>query len=310
MLLTPNYSLKKIELTDSPPDITVINSNWDTIDSTLKTAADGAAGAIPKSVATAADLVIVSTANATWGAKTKVQFITWLGLLVSSISDFANGVRAVVMTGYAKAASYSAVAATDTVNQAIGKLEKGLEGKAALTGAVFTGSVHANSFSQTPANYGVSPLEIGKYIDFHEVGSTTDFDSRFQLIDGFLEIYNPLGATSGKSQQGRILTRPALITGNDTSFTLDLSYAEGRLWAGGESDITITIPKNSVTAFPVGTSIDIIRGGAGEITFAAVDGDVSILSVSGYKKILASYGAVSLVKIATDIWVLIGALKA
>lgn len=38
MLTTPNFLLKKIELTDSPPDITVINFNWDTIDTKLKEA--------------------------------------------------------------------------------------------------------------------------------------------------------------------------------------------------------------------------------------------------------------------------------
>lgn len=33
---TTNYNLKKIELTDSPPDITVINPNWDAIDVEMK----------------------------------------------------------------------------------------------------------------------------------------------------------------------------------------------------------------------------------------------------------------------------------
>lgn len=36
MQQTTNYALKKIELTDSPPDIMVINPNWDTIDKELK----------------------------------------------------------------------------------------------------------------------------------------------------------------------------------------------------------------------------------------------------------------------------------
>ncbi len=36
MITTPNYTLKKIELPDSPPDITVINGNWDTIDTIMK----------------------------------------------------------------------------------------------------------------------------------------------------------------------------------------------------------------------------------------------------------------------------------
>lgn len=36
MLQTANYALKKIDLTDSPPDITVFNPNFDTIDAKLK----------------------------------------------------------------------------------------------------------------------------------------------------------------------------------------------------------------------------------------------------------------------------------
>lgn len=42
MQLTTNFKLKKIELADSPPDITVLNFNWDTIDTNLKTALDRA----------------------------------------------------------------------------------------------------------------------------------------------------------------------------------------------------------------------------------------------------------------------------
>jgi uncharacterized membrane protein len=40
MKQTTNYALKKIELSDSPPDITVINPNWDVIDEKLKEAED------------------------------------------------------------------------------------------------------------------------------------------------------------------------------------------------------------------------------------------------------------------------------
>lgn len=38
MLTTTNYKFKKPELTDSPPDITATNSNWDTLDTNLKDA--------------------------------------------------------------------------------------------------------------------------------------------------------------------------------------------------------------------------------------------------------------------------------
>lgn len=36
MKQTENYRLNKIELEDSPPDITVINPNWDKIDTEMK----------------------------------------------------------------------------------------------------------------------------------------------------------------------------------------------------------------------------------------------------------------------------------
>lgn len=42
---TPNFNLHKIDLTDAPPDITVLNGNFDTIDTQLKKALDGAAKA-------------------------------------------------------------------------------------------------------------------------------------------------------------------------------------------------------------------------------------------------------------------------
>lgn len=46
---TPNYNLNKIDLTDAPPDITVLNSNFDTIDTQLKTLSDATSGTLPVS---------------------------------------------------------------------------------------------------------------------------------------------------------------------------------------------------------------------------------------------------------------------
>lgn len=40
MQTTTNYAMKKIDLTDSPPDITVLNGNFDTIDSEMKKHSD------------------------------------------------------------------------------------------------------------------------------------------------------------------------------------------------------------------------------------------------------------------------------
>lgn len=37
---TTNYNLHKIDLSDAPPDITVLNQNWDVIDTELKRQAE------------------------------------------------------------------------------------------------------------------------------------------------------------------------------------------------------------------------------------------------------------------------------
>lgn len=39
---TTNYNLTKPALTDSPPDITALNDNWDTLDTQLKNVSDKA----------------------------------------------------------------------------------------------------------------------------------------------------------------------------------------------------------------------------------------------------------------------------
>lgn len=42
---TTNYGLHKIDLTDAPPDITVLNQNWDRIDQELKIASESGGSA-------------------------------------------------------------------------------------------------------------------------------------------------------------------------------------------------------------------------------------------------------------------------
>ena len=181
--------------------------------------------------------------------------------------------------------------------------------EAATTGtsALFSSSVEALKFLQSTANYG-EPNEFGKYIDMHDATSVLDFDVRILVEGGFLLLGNPNGGGVGRSQYGVILTRPAII-GQATDLTIDLSHAEARIFCeNNESDMTITVPTNASVAFPIGTSIDIFRTRATEVTIAGASG-VNIYSVSSYKKILEAFTAVSLIKVDADGWVLVGALK-
>ena len=71
---------------------------------------------------------------------------------------------------------------------------------------------------------------------------------------------------------------------------------------------TLTVPLNSTVPYPVGTQIDILQVGSGQTTVAGAVG-VTINGTPGLK-IRAQWGGATLIKRATDTWVLIGDLTA
>lgn len=102
---------------------------------------------------------------------------------------------------------------------------------------------------------------------------------------------------------------PSVDTNAQTdSYTLVLADAGKVVEMDKATAQTLTIPLNSSVAFPVGTKIDVIQTGAGEVTIAATSG-VTLNSEGSKKKINAQWQAVTLVKRGADSWVLIGALK-
>lgn len=72
------------------------------------------------------------------------------------------------------------------------------------------------------------------------------------------------------------------------------------------SPITVTMPQNSTTAFPVGTQIDFVGIGAGLVTFAAGSG----ATLNGTPSLVtrAQYSAVTLIKVSTNGWIAVGDL--
>ena len=74
------------------------------------------------------------------------------------------------------------------------------------------------------------------------------------------------------------------------------------------SATTLTVPTNATVAWPVGTSIDVLRVGAGAVDVAAAAG-VTINATPGLK-LRAQWSSATLIKRATDTWVLVGDLSA
>ena len=96
-----------------------------------------------------------------------------------------------------------------------------------------------------------------------------------------------------------------------TTYTFVLADADNKLvTASNASAQTYSIPTNATTAFPIGTQINLIQIGAGQVTVqAATSGTTTVVSTgatAATPKCRAQYSAVTLVKRDTDSWYVIG----
>jgi hypothetical protein len=95
-----------------------------------------------------------------------------------------------------------------------------------------------------------------------------------------------------------------------TTYTLVLSDHGKYITLSNASAITVSIPTNATAAIPVGASIDLIQIGAGQVTVqAASSGTTAVYSTgatAAAPKTRVQYSAITLKKIATDTWHVIG----
>lgn len=96
-----------------------------------------------------------------------------------------------------------------------------------------------------------------------------------------------------------------------TTYTFVLADADNKLvTASNASAQTYSIPTNASVAFPIGTQINLIQIGAGQVTVNAVtSGTTTIVSTgatAATPKCRAQYSAITLVKRDTDSWYAIG----
>ena len=90
-----------------------------------------------------------------------------------------------------------------------------------------------------------------------------------------------------------------------TSYTLVIGDASNRLVElSNAASITVTVPLNSSVAFPIGSQVMLLQTGAGQVTVAGAGG-VTVNSNPGLK-LRAQWSSATLIKRATDTWVLVG----
>ena len=99
------------------------------------------------------------------------------------------------------------------------------------------------------------------------------------------------------------------IISKTASYTLTAtSERDSLIEVDSASGTTITIPLNSAVAFPVGTTLDILQTGTGQVTIAG-DSGVTVNSTPGLK-LRTRWSSCTLFKRATDSWVVFGDLSA
>lgn len=103
--------------------------------------------------------------------------------------------------------------------------------------------------------------------------------------------------------------RRAIITEATTTKTLALIDSGDFIVTTSASPTTITIPTNASVAFTVGTEIDFIQKGAGELTISG-DTGVTLNGVSaGSTSITAQWGGATIKKIDTNEWIIVGKIN-
>jgi hypothetical protein len=95
------------------------------------------------------------------------------------------------------------------------------------------------------------------------------------------------------------------VTG--TTYTLVLADRGKMILASNAAPQTITVPTNATAAFVIGTQIDIVQTGAGVVSVVGASG-VTVNGVATPLTLQAQYSAASLIKTATNTWLLLGGL--
>jgi hypothetical protein len=139
----------------------------------------------------------------------------------------------------------------------------------------------------------------------------TSSTAELNLLDGVTATTTELnyvdGVTSAIQTQLNAKT-PELYTFTEdsgTSRTLALVDNFASLRFTSSSAITVTVPANSAVAFPIGSYIELYQFGTAQITVTQSAG-VTVNATDSQKKSRVRYSSMTLIKIATDEWLLVG----
>ncbi len=118
-----------------------------------------------------------------------------------------------------------------------------------------------------------------------------------------------VGTLTSLTVSGGLVAPLQINAQTGTTYTFVLGDAGKLVTSSNASAQTLTVPPNSSVAYTVGTQILVTQVGAGRLTLAEGSG-VTINSGDSMKSLSDQYCLASLIKTATDTWLLVGNLQA
>jgi hypothetical protein len=120
--------------------------------------------------------------------------------------------------------------------------------------------------------------------------------------------------TTAQTLTNKTLTAPVINLGfnaqTGTTYTFALTDNGKLVTASNASAQTYSIPTNASVAFPIGTQINIIQIGAGQVTIQAASSGTTTVSSTGTTatapKLRVQYSSATLIKANTDLWYVVG----
>jgi len=120
--------------------------------------------------------------------------------------------------------------------------------------------------------------------------------------------------TTAQTLTNKTLTDPkinlALNAQTGTTYTFVLTDNGRLVTASNAAAQTYSIPTDASVAYPIGTQINIIQIGAGQVTINAVTSGTTTISSTGATatapKLRAQFSSATCIKAATDLWYVVG----
>ena len=96
-----------------------------------------------------------------------------------------------------------------------------------------------------------------------------------------------------------------LNTQTGTTYTIAATDAGDLVTLTNAAAIALTVPTNATIPFAIGTQVTIAQGGVGKVTVAGAVG-VTVNAADGYLSLRTQWSTGTLIKVATNSWILIG----